>query len=160
MKRLLAYSEKNGNKYVKVSDQDYNMLKEYRWNVEKSGHTFYASTKIKGKKVRMHRMIMHDIGELQVDHINRNGLDNRRENLRKATKDQNRANSGKMRDGVRRRYKGVHFHKGNDLWVAVISIGGKNKTLGYFKTAREAAVAYNKAALFYHKEFAYLNKII
>lgn len=155
--RIKANSRKYGNKYILVSPEDYEVVKQYTWTIEKSGKRFYACTKINGKKVRLHRMLLNPRKGYDVDHINKNGLDNRRENLRCATKQQNAMN--KDRANLRKRYKGVSFNKSKGMWEARISINKKRVYLGQFKLAREAAAAYNKAAKKYYKKFAVLNKI-
>ncbi len=93
---------------------------------------------------------------LQVDHINGNGLDNRKCNLRLATAAQNSRN--RRRTGGRSsRYKGVSFIKSKHRYVAEITFNGRRMSLGHFKSEIEAACAYDKAAKKYHKEFAALN---
>lgn len=103
-----------------------------------------------------------------VDHIDGNGLNNLRSNLRFATMSQNIANS-KVRKDNTTGYKGVSWFVGSKhpngvwkskpSWTARIGINGKRITVGYFATKEEAARAYNKAAIKYHGEFAKLNII-
>jgi hypothetical protein len=92
-----------------------------------------------------------------VDHRNNNGLDNRRENLRIATKGQNVCNSIKTRRNTSSKFVGVSFDKRSGLWHAYITHCRKRKFLGYFKDETDAAHAYDVAAKKYHKEFARLN---
>lgn len=93
-----------------------------------------------------------------VDHINGDGLDNRKCNLRVCNRAQNGGNS-KLRSNNKSGYRGVSRYK-NTLWQVHISAGGAAKRyLGVFKDIKEAAKAYNIAALEYFGEFARLNKI-
>jgi hypothetical protein len=92
-----------------------------------------------------------------VDHINGDGLDNRRANLRLATAAQNNWNS-KYGMGIgTSRYKGVQWHKHRKKWVAAISIDGQKKCLGYYSNEKEAARAFDKAAKERRGQFAVLN---
>lgn len=97
----------------------------------------------------------------RVDHINHDKLDNRRENLRLATHQQNKWNVPKQkhRDGRQptSQYKGVSLYKSNGKWTASIKAGERNIRLGYFLTEEEAARAYDAAAREHFGEFAYLN---
>lgn len=97
-----------------------------------------------------------------VDHINRDKLDNRRINLRLATRTQNEANKAKRVSKSSSRYKGVHFSKGTlkKPWRVTITKEKKTKNLGYFATEEEAAQAYNDAAVEMFGAFAYLNDIV
>lgn len=158
MKRIKAYSRKYGNKYIKVSDEDYDRVKAYNWTVEKSGKRYYAMRKDGDKKMRLHRFIMQPKASHEVDHINHNGLDNRRENLRVVTAKQNRVNRPKTVSNTRK-YKGIYFDTRVKKWVAQISYRRKRVYLGAFKRAKDAAQAYNNAAIKYYGEFACLNKI-
>lgn len=113
---------------------------------------------------RIHRMIMERIlgqrleAGIHVDHINGNGLDNRRENLRLASYSQNIANS-KLSKASSTGYKGVSFRNRDGVFVARIGINRKRIFLGNFRTAREAGIAYNRAALHYFGEYARFNDI-
>ena len=150
---------------VLVDDDDFEKVSSYRWRLCGKGPNKYAITNSPRKLgvrtgILMHRMLMGaEKGDGKfVDHINGNGLDNRRENLRFATLSQNQANTHVVKSASG--YKGVFKHcKGN--WEARIgySYAGKKKykSLGVFKDKREAAIAYNTAALVLYGEYAKLN---
>lgn len=113
----------------------------------------YASTRIEGGPVYLH----HFISKLDlVDHINLDGLDNRKGNLRRATKKENNANVA-PRKGGSSPFKGVHFAADREKWVAQIAVDGKSKHLGIFEREEEAALAYDAAARQAYGEFARLN---
>jgi len=107
----------------------------------------------------MHREIMDAPAGMEVDHINGNGLDNRKCNLRLATSSQNKRNQRKQRRKTSSKYKGVYWHKRDKVWVVRIQAEGKEKYIGSYKTEQEAALAYNEAALKYHGEYAKLNEV-
>jgi hypothetical protein len=92
---------------------------------------------------------------MEIDHINGDGLDNRRENLRICNHQQNSGNQGPR--GGSSRFKGVCWHKNHRIWAAFIGIDFKQKHLGHFHTEEEAARAYDVAALEHFGEFAKLN---
>lgn len=95
-----------------------------------------------------------------IDHINSNGLDNRRSNLRVCSQAQNLQNRPAQVGRKHGRYKGTGFRPGlKKPWSAKLNTKGKNMHLGYFATEIEAAKAYNKAALEHFKDYAYLNII-
>ena len=94
----------------------------------------------------------------QVDHIDRNKLNNHISNLRWATCSENLGNQ-LSRKGSTSKYKGVYFHKSRGKWMARIKVNGKRKYLGRFKYEKEAALAYNKAAKEIYGEFALLNNM-
>ena len=93
-----------------------------------------------------------DPGDLTVDHINRNKLDNRLVNLRLATQAQQNMNKG-LRSNNTSGFKGVCWHRENRKWRAKVYIKGKGKHLGYFATKEEAVEAYQKAAADNYGEF-------
>src|SRR3546814_3106867 len=92
----------------------------------------------------MHRLIMNAPRGVEVDHINGNGLDNRRENLRLASTSQNQMNRKRTRSACG--FKGVTFNKGCGKWQAQIKRAGKNIYLGLHETPERASAAYKGAA--------------
>lgn len=125
-------------------------------------HKRYIYIKIGHSKYPAHRLIyVYHFGTnpAYVDHINRDGMDNRIENLRAATVQQNMANQRKRRQ-TSSRWKGVSFNKKKRRWYAWIQANGVKKFLGMFKDEADAALAYNFAALELHGEFAVLNEAL
>jgi hypothetical protein len=135
---------------------------------DKSGR-FYVYTNVPAIRapyttLKMHRLVMNAPEGVLVDHINGNGLDNRKVNLRLANHAQNHWNAGKKNMGrpTHSRFKGVYLHTakktGRQRWLAQIRIeGGKRISIGYYDDELDAALAYDEAARKYHGEFAYLN---
>jgi hypothetical protein len=142
--------------YAIVDDEDYERISLFNWYAEKSRKKIYAVRKSGNKTIRMHRFIMEPPTGYAVDHINGNGLDNRKINLRICKQTQNCQNRKPNRNSFSK-YKGVsYFCK---KWVSMIRINGKLKYLGRHETEIEAAVAYNEKAKEYHGEFAHINNI-
>lgn len=122
----------------------------------------YKFISIYGKWFREHRLIYllaHGTLPENIDHINRDKLDNRIDNLREACKAENERNRDKYRINTSG-YKGVWFHNQRKKWCAEITTNGKSRKLGLFDSKEDAAVAYNEASLKYHGEFAYQNIIV
>jgi hypothetical protein len=145
-----------------VDDEDYELVASHRWHVyeevRKSGIAGpYAQTNIymggKHRLIKMHSLIT---GWELTDHIDGNGLNNQRYNLREATVSQNQANA-RPRTGGSSVYKGVCWHKGSRRWRAYIQVRKKQMSLGYFTDETDAAKAYDIAAREYFGEYAYLN---
>jgi hypothetical protein len=106
----------------------------------------------------MHRFILGVTDPTQeVDHRNGYGMDNRRENLRLATRSQNGANRRKTARKTSSRFRGVFWCKGKEQWQATVKLHGKQIILGYFSDEKDAARAYDVAAVEHHGEFANLN---
>ncbi|OHB59610.1 MAG: hypothetical protein A2173_09145, partial [Planctomycetes bacterium RBG_13_44_8b] len=131
---------------------------KYNWFIKEGGaETFYAVRKKGGAIVYMHRQILPVPKGLYVDHINRDGLDNRKANLRPATHSENCRNRGKMRGNYSSRYKGVHWDKDKQKWRANVRVDKKLTHLGYFTDETEAAKIYDATAKVYHGKYAALN---
>jgi hypothetical protein len=152
----------NKNHETLVSDDDYEILNQWKWHLNDKGYAFrrghkcMESKKQKFKTIRMHRLIINAPDGLDVDHINGNRLDNRRENLRLCTRSQNHQNRTKS-TGKSSKYKGVDFRKNRGKWRANIKTLTEFKFLGHFDTEIDAALAYDKAAREHFGEFAKLN---
>lgn len=142
-----------------VDDEDFDLLDQFKWLAIRRGYTFYAARMIgpKGNRstILMHRVVMRcGLGE-EVDHRNRDGLNNTRENLRMATRSENMRNSRRRKDNVSG-FKGVSFHRSTRKWQAHIMLNQKSIYLGIFTTPEEAHLAYCQAAESMHGEFARL----
>lgn len=149
-------------KFAQVDDDDFEYINSFKWQAVKSkkGKTFYAVRRkyINGKKtlIIMHRIIMNLFDKkLFIDHIDFDGLNNQKLNLRTATFSQS---NSYRRSKSKYTYKGIRFNDGK--WDSRITHNKKQIMVGRFETKEMAALAYNEAAIKYHGEFAYLNKII
>ena len=149
-------------KYALVDQDDFERLNKHKWHADRHNNTFYAIRCVgSGKnriRIMMHREILHPPDHLIVDHINHNGLDNRKANIRPATRSQNNFNRLIIkRKGASSKYKGVAWKKSKEKWRAQIHVNGQCKFIGYFKDEIHAAKEYDNAAKKYHGEFASLN---
>jgi len=149
-----------------VDDEDYHMVLSHSENWSHVSSGALARSKIlmsrselnKGRKVAMHRLIMRlykDDGR-DVDHINRNNLDNRKCNLRLCEHYENLHNN-KKKDGKTSKYKGVSWHKKGGKWQVHLSVAGKRIYGGLFENENDAALKANELMAKYIGEFAYLN---
>jgi hypothetical protein len=149
-------------KVALVDDEDYVWLSQWKWCAHLVGKKWYAVHNHYEGPIqhhwRMHRLIMKAGKGKQVDHINGDGLDNRKENLRFCTHTGNMRNAGPHCDGSSG-YKGVYWHRKNSRWQAHITINGKQRYLGHFRVKEDAARCYNEAASKHYGEFAWLNPL-
>lgn len=148
------------SKFTLVDDEDYEYLNGFKWYAAKFENYYYAIRNISDlcgnqRSIRMHRVITDNPEGLVIDHINGDGLDNRKCNLRICTGTQNVRNQ-KAKGGTSK-YKGVYFNRKHKKFHSRITVNNLKIHLGSFENEEEAAKAYDKAALFYHKEFAKTN---
>jgi hypothetical protein len=139
--------------FATVDAADYEQVTKYRWCASGHGHNIYATAVVDGRTVYMHRMLMRPRKGYVVDHIDGNGLNNRRCNLRVCTPAQNLAN--KAPRGGSSQFAGVHRYR--DRWAANVTCLGKCYYVGLFDDEVEAAKARDRKAYELHGEYAYLN---
>lgn len=143
---------------VLVDDVDYPSLSQYNWSLNPIGASYAVRKGRSGtgekRTVQMHRQILGASDRVQVDHINGNGLDNRRSNLRIASVQMNAFNRKKPDVPCTSRYKGVFQRKGKTVWEARLKYNNKHIHLGTFKTETIGAAAYNYAAELIFGDFA------
>ncbi|MFZ2148176.1 MAG: DNA polymerase I [Sedimentisphaerales bacterium] len=150
-------------KYAIVDPDDYWHLSKHKWHANGRNGTFYAVRTViteEGKRhlLSMHRCILKVSHNIFVDHINRNGLDNRKANIRTATRAQNSQNRAKFNNRTySSKYKGVVWNRRQKCWQAQIQINHKLTFLGRFNDEVHAAKAYDRAAKKHHGQFAALN---
>lgn len=162
---------KNKGKYFAlVDDEDYEYLSQFSWSACVASNTVYATRGIYENSVRktihLHREIMNiNDKHTQVDHIDHNGLNNQKCNLRVCTHQENMRNKSKSKTRkCSSKYLGVNLNKAissngtvHFRWRAQIWSNGKKKMLGLFKIEEDAARAYDAKASEFHGEFANLN---
>jgi hypothetical protein len=147
------------DKIALVDDDDFEYINQFKWYAGKYPNTFYAQRNLGKVKIRMHREIMktqleNNIGKI-IDHIDGNGLNNQKNNLRICT----RAENGRNRHTINNSSGYLGVSKSGKKWKPTIKVNKKTIYLGYFKDKKDAAKAYNEAAIKYHGEFARPNII-
>lgn len=150
MKKILL----SQNKIALIDDGDFEEVNKHDWMYDGR----YARTRIKGKELRLHRLIMNPAKGLEVDHINGDSLDNRRMNLRLCSHKENLRNQ-RLNKANTSGFKGVCWVKNRAQWQASIRVDQRCRYLGSFSKIEEAAKAYNDAATKYFGEFARINHI-
>lgn len=163
---IIINDKRHGDKVCLVDDEDYEYLNKFKWGVVKRKNTFYASRTqhykdgSRKKMMLIHRLILGlSDPKIFVDHVDHNGLNNQKSNLRICTNQENQRNTSlnnKKTLNSSSKYKGVSWYKRDNKWRANICVG-KDVYLGSFINETDAAKAYDRAALKYFGEFACLN---
>lgn len=151
-----------------VDDADFELLSKYKWSLVSGKYARAVAYDIgigkngrpKQRIIKMHRLLLGVDKDKVVDHINGDGLDNRRSNLRICNRTQNQGNRIVQKNS-KSQLKGVEIRerKTGTVWIAYIVKKCKKISLGSYKSKIDAAKAYNNAASDYFGEFAKLNKI-
>lgn len=148
----------HGGHFAKVDDEDFDMLSQMRWHAMRGVSTVYAATNVKRENgrygtVAMHRIVNKTPHGLDTDHIDGDGLNNIRANLRIATRTENGRNRAPNRGGTSAA-KGVYWNKRKRRWIASIRVNKVLVFLGQHRSEDDAAAAYANAAKQYFGEFA------
>jgi hypothetical protein len=139
--------------FATVDAADYKEIRKYKWSVSRRGRHLYAQARVNGRTALMHRFLMRPRKGRPVDHIDGNGLNNCRSNLRECTLGQNVANQRPR--GGSSRFVGVR--RRGDRWQASITCRGRHYSLGCYDDEVEAAKARDRKAVELHGVYAYLN---
>lgn len=159
--RQIRLGGKYGDLSVKVDDADFDLVSPYVWLRFRGPSGVVYARRHWRSEGRQNGQFIHTLitGWVFVDHINHDGLDNRRANLRASCQRFNERNARKQRSYLGKptssQYKGVHWHRGR--WVARIGVDGRRLWLGQFAAEAEAAHAYDDAARLYFGTHAQLN---
>ncbi len=163
MPSLEIKSKVYGTCVVLFDEQDACEVLQYKWGLSKTkSGVFYARTSVGGEGKRrtlyLHRLVCQAVPDptVHIDHVNHNGLDNRRKNLRPSSRSQNQANQ-RIRIGYSSFLRGVSYHKHNRRYEARITFEGKQFNLGTYRHEHEAGVIFDRVALGAWNDFAQLN---
>lgn len=140
------------DKFAIIDACDFEEISKYKWHTSYERGRYYAKGWVVDREVYMHRHVLKTSKDKLTDHINGNGLDNRRCNLREVTRRENNWNKRSNRNSTSK-YKGVSWLQKRKKWLVQI----KGKFIGYFDNEIDAAIAYDKKAREIYREYAYLN---
>lgn len=166
MKTIVISSKKYGEKHVFIDDEDFEMISNINWCLRKCGENFYAHSPkyIGGGRANrknfsqlMHKLVLPCNDSEVIDHIDGNGLNNQKINLRICTQQQNCFNRSRLNKNNISGYMGVTWHKKAEKYMASITKGGKRFYLGLYSSIEEAARTRDKKAIEMFGEFASLN---
>lgn len=154
------------NKECIIDKEDFKKIINYTWYLDKDGYAIGCTRRDKNgkqKNFKMHRIILNCLTkeDIIIDHINRNKLDNRKENLRICTQIQNSRNKEVNYNKESSIYKGIYKNKNKQYnsWIVRIGYNGKQLTLGSYLSEIAAANCYNYYAKLFYKDFASLNDV-
>ena len=144
--------------WFKIDKEDLEKIKPFKWFNRRGYIMAHIYKNGKRTSLYMHRLIMNVPDGTEIDHIDGDGLDNRKKNLRFATRQQNAFNQP-LNSFNTSGFKGVGWVKARKRWRAILCLNGRDIYLGIFKDKFDAARAYNKGATQYFGEYARLNII-
>ena len=137
--------------YFIIDIGDFDLVFDYNWKLDKNGYV-WTKERVTQKTIRLHKLLCPDF--IEVDHINKNKLDNRRNNLREVTRQENVINKPLFKNN-RSGFTGVYWSKKDKSWYAQITVNKKCIHLGYTSTKEEAIIRRLKAELkYFGSEFA------
>lgn len=145
----MKYIKLTQGKEVIVDDEDYEFLSQFKWYYNKGYAVRGASPKI-----LMHRVINKTKDGYDTDHINRNTLDNRKENLRTATRTENQINKNLQKNNTSG-YKGVSWHKRINAWSVIVNYKKQQLHCGYYNDLEKAIMAHKKVNQWFHGDFSF-----
>ena len=148
--------------YAIVDVEDFEQLNQYKWQCSCYGYATRSVTEANdlGSRqvdVYMHKVLCPTPEGMVTDHVNRNKLDNRKANLRPATRKQNNWNRSPKTDNRKTRYHGISWKKDVKKWRVRLAINGKSQSFGSYSDEIEAARAYDRVAKQHRGPFAVLN---
>lgn len=143
-------------RFAQVDVDDLPLIAPFAWRLHRGPHTAYAATACGRRAIYMHRLIQAAPAGVDVDHIDRDGLNNRRGNHRLCSRAENSRRRASTAGATP--FKGAALHRASGLYHATIVVGGRQLSLGYHLTPEAAARAYDEGALKHFGEFALTNK--
>lgn len=156
--KIIALTGIHGQgKYTLVDDRDYEFLSQWKWNLDKRGYVVRTGTK--NQHIYMHRYLLCTPQNYLCDHKDGNPLNNQKNNLRNCSENQNKQNKGIPKTN-KSGYKGVHWSKAANNWVAQIRYKNKPVYIGTFNNARHAGLAYDLWAKDIYGQYARTNFLI
>lgn len=146
-------------KYALVDDRDFDFLNQWKWFCHSRSGNHYVTRNLYNKKnktqkqIHMHRLIMNTPKDKIIDHIDGNGLNNQRKNLRICTQIENIKNQGKKSNNTSG-FKGISLRKDTNKYRVRINVDNKCINLGNYTSKLKAYEVYCEACIKYHGEFA------